>query len=138
MKIVPQAFYGDQNIRLLLRDGLSCILQKSVRKAGLQNKRYVSTHALTFVQKGSMQITTYEGQQFHVGANNMVLIPRGLYMITDLIPEGCPFEAMVFFFEEALIEDLAASFKPKSLLYERTSALQVLRPQKVFGAIQAP
>lgn len=110
MRVVPQSFYQNPNIDKFLVNGLSCVVLKQAHKPDLNNERYVAAHALTLVQKGTLRIKSYEGQECLVPENKMVFLPRGLYMISDIIPKNQPFQATVFFFNEEVIQEFLAAW----------------------------
>ncbi|NAS12790.1 helix-turn-helix domain-containing protein [Poritiphilus flavus] len=112
MKVVPQAFYQHPNIEKVLVDGLSAVILKKVSQADLQNERYLAAHALTYVRNGSLQVEAVDGQLLRVPKNHFVFIPKGLYMISDIIPQDEFFEAMVFFFDETLTDTFLERFDP--------------------------
>ncbi len=114
MKVVPQAFYENPNIRKILADGLSCVIQKRVDSPDLNNERYASAHALTVVLRGQLKIEPFERAAFMVSPGQMVFLPKGLYLISDLLPKGQSFEALVFFFEERLITDFLRQVEIRS------------------------
>lgn len=124
MKVVPQAFYQNPAIQKVLVDGLSAVIYKSVEKAGLNNERFVAAPALTFVLQGALQISTDSGIREVVETEHLVLIPKGIYMISDLIPEEGGFEAMVFFFDPNLIQDFLQDFSEIKIEH-REASLQI-------------
>ncbi|MCF8248001.1 MAG: AraC family transcriptional regulator [Saprospiraceae bacterium] len=104
LKILPQSFYEDPNIQTLLADGISCIVHKQVQEAVWHKEGFVSTHAITMVLKGLLRIENDEGLFTEIPAGKAVLLPKGLYTVSDIIPpRGGHFEAMVFFFEREVI-----------------------------------
>ncbi|WP_299434806.1 AraC family transcriptional regulator [uncultured Aquimarina sp.] len=105
MKVVPQAFYQHPKIEKILIDGLSCVILKSVQQADLQNERYLASHALTLVLNGALQVETKEGDLTIVHKNQIIFLPRGMYMISDIIPKNEAFEAVVFFFDEEITDE---------------------------------
>ncbi len=100
MKVVPQAFYQHPQIEKILVDGLSCVILKSVAQTDLQNQRYLSAHAFTLVTNGSLRIESFEGDLQVVYKNQLIFLPKGLYMVSDIIPKNETFDAIVFFFDE--------------------------------------
>lgn len=102
MKVVPQVFYKSQAIEKIMVDGLCCIIRKSTANADLQNQRYLSAHAITLVLNGGLIIEEFDGTIRRIGKDQLVFLPKGLYMITDIIPDTKPFEAIVFFFDEEI------------------------------------
>ncbi|AXT56866.1 AraC family transcriptional regulator [Aquimarina sp. AD1] len=111
MKVVPQVFYQHPRIEKVLIDGLSCVILKNVKQADLQNERYLASHALTLVLNGGLQVETPEGDLTIVQKNQIILLPRGLYMISDIIPKDNSFEAIVFFFDEEITDEFLNNFE---------------------------
>lgn len=114
LKILPQLFYQTPAIRKILVDGLSCIVHKKLQEQVLHREGYVSTHAITLVLKGVLKIESDNKILATVQENQMVFLPKGLYTVSDLVPQDGNFEAVVFFFEETLIVDFLASLKLKT------------------------
>lgn len=112
MKIVPQFFFQEDRIRKIMVDGLSGVVVKRVEEADHNNDRYLASHALTLVLKGSLQVEQVDGDLTIVPAGRMIFLPRGLYMISDIIPKGGSFEAAVFFFEQSLVDQFVSSLVP--------------------------
>ena len=104
MKVVPQAFYQTHHVRKIMTDGLCSIIHKLTDRADLDNQRLLSAHALTVVLNGGLMVHTDEGIPMQVQKGQMVLLPKGLYAITDLIPDHESFEAIVLFFDDDLID----------------------------------
>ncbi len=111
MKVVPQVFYKHPKIEKVLVDGLSCVILKSVQQADLQNERYLAAHALTLVLNGALQVEDPDGDITMVNKNQMILLPKGLYMISDIIPKNDSFEAIVFFFDEEITDEFLINFE---------------------------
>jgi AraC-like DNA-binding protein len=105
MRVLPQLFYQTPEVDKILVDGLSCILHEAVwHKEG-----YVSTHAITLVLKGLLQVETDTGAKTQVKANQMIFLPKGLYQISDIIPDHDTFEAVVFFFDDEVISNFVSA-----------------------------
>jgi AraC-like DNA-binding protein len=97
-------------------DGLSCIVHKELNEAVWHKEGYVSTHAITLVLKGLLQVDGDNGERVQVRSNQMVFLPKGLYNISDIIPEkNTTFEAVVFFMDEEVINDYVTknNIKPR-------------------------
>ncbi|GAA4273052.1 AraC family transcriptional regulator [Aquimarina gracilis] len=111
MKVVPQVFYKHPNIEKVLVDGLSCVILKRVQQTDLQNERYLAAHALTLVLNGALQVENPEGDITFVNKNQMILLPKGLYMISDIIPKNEFFDAVVFFFDDEITDEFLTNFE---------------------------
>lgn len=108
MKVVPQAFLNSNGPRKLFVEGGQCILKKTVAHSDPHNQRYLSVPALTFVLRGTLSVELPEVGRWRVQPGQFVLLPRGIYFITDLIPEPEPFEAFVFFVGEELLQTISS------------------------------
>src|SRR5688572_3796718 len=105
MRILPQLFYQTPEVDKILVDGLSCIVHKVLHEQVLHKEGYVSAHAITLVLHGLLQVENDNGEKVQVKPNQMIFLPKGLYNISDIIPDNKVFEAVVFFFDEALINE---------------------------------
>lgn len=103
MITVPQAFFQSENIEVLFRSGNNAYLKKSAAANNPDNDRYVAAHALTVVEEGDLLLRIPDGPTVKVAAGSMVLIPKGIYMISDIIPASGAFEAKVCFFTPELV-----------------------------------
>src|SRR5690606_5577351 len=135
LKILPQLFYqSPDTARVLLADGLSCIVHKKLDGPVWHKEGYVSTHAITLVLNGKLKVENENGAFTQVNSNEMIFLPKGLYMISDTIPDGDFFEAIIFFFDEELIANFVNSFhlsgtKDKCIPH---LLLEYTRPVQVF------
>jgi AraC family transcriptional regulator, exoenzyme S synthesis regulatory protein ExsA len=59
VKVLPQAMYENNSILKILRDGQSCVLYKEIAEATFHKEGYLSTHAITLVLRGRLQIEKY-------------------------------------------------------------------------------
>ena len=98
MRILPQLFYQTPEIDKILVDGLSCIIHKVMHEPVWHKEGYVSTHALTVVLKGMLQVENDDGVKAQVKPDQMIFLTKGLYNISDIIPDDDTFEAVMFFF----------------------------------------
>lgn len=112
MKIVPQAFYNSSQVTPLLSSESSGLFRKVTTSGSEDNARYLSSHAFTFVVKGGLHIESENGNGINVGRNEMAFLPKGTYMISDLIPEDSMFEAYVLFVAHAELQAFSASLTP--------------------------
>lgn len=112
MKVVPQLLYQHEKVKKIMVDGLSSIVYKNIDTIDTETDHYVATHVISIVLKGKLKIQTfYEGEQFMASQNQVVFIPKGRYMISDIIPKNGEFEAVFFFIEDSLINEFLNSKK---------------------------
>jgi AraC family transcriptional regulator, exoenzyme S synthesis regulatory protein ExsA len=109
VKILPQLFYQTPSVDKILVDGLSCIIHKVITTPVLNKEGYVSAHAITLVLKGHLKVEANSGASALLKENQMIFLPKGLYTISDILPDKGHFEAVVFFFDEDLIRDFVTT-----------------------------
>src|SRR5215510_1447576 len=134
LKILPQQFYQLPEIKKIMVDGLSCIIHKEFSNPAPQKEGYVSTHAITLVRKGTLKVENDSGSLTYVNKDQMIFLPKGLYMISDIIPDKGSFEAVVFFFEEDVINNFINSINLKSKKDKCVPhlALEYTEPIRIF------
>lgn len=114
MKILPQLFYQTPEVKKILVDGLSCVIFKEIKGPVYHKEGYVSTHAMVVVRKGQLRAENDKGFLTNVDEGQMIFLPKGLYYISDILPEKDVFEAIVFFFDEELIRSFVNSIELKA------------------------
>ena len=142
MKVVPQAFYENSVVQKILVDGLNCVIYKKVNTESTENGRYLSTHAITVVLNGCLRIENEEGLRL-VRSGQMIFLPRGLYMISDIIPDDSAFEALVFFFDQSISDQFlgqvqrpaTAKTRPSDFIFPFTTELHLF-VQNLFELYQ--
>ncbi|MEO1449647.1 MAG: AraC family transcriptional regulator [Bacteroidota bacterium] len=81
------------------------ILEKSLSQPMLERPSYVSMHALSIVLAGAQRITTTDGPSLQVSSGHIGMLRKGLYNVTDLVPEQGDYHSVHFFFEEEVLGD---------------------------------
>lgn len=135
MRVLPQLFYQSSEVSKIFVDGLCCIVHKELNEAVWHKEGYVSTHAITLVLKGVLQVDGDNGERVKVKANQMVFLPKGLYNISDIIPEdNTTFEAVVFFMDEDLVNDYVTknNIKPRKDLCASPKIMNYSREVKQY------
>lgn len=105
MLLIPQRLFPLPFVESLLYDGESCILTKKLDQPALNRQSYISTLVLSYVQRGVQQIKNYDGEVINVSSGQLIVLPKGIYTISDLIPEDNAFETVLFFIHDQLIDD---------------------------------
>lgn len=124
MKVVPQLLYQHKSVRKIMVSGLSCIVHKTMDTIDVNTDHYVSSHVLSVVLKGELKIETYyEEERFKATQNQLVFIPKGRYMISDILPKNGEFEAVFYFFEEEIINEFLSEIKTDTSLKIKPSLL---------------
>jgi AraC family transcriptional regulator, exoenzyme S synthesis regulatory protein ExsA len=135
MRVLPQLFYQSPEISKIFVDGLSCIVHKELKEAVWHKEGYVSAHAITLVLKGLLQVEGDNGERVQVRTNQMVFLPKGLYNISDIIPDNdTAFEAVVFFLDEDVINEYVTknNIKPKKHVCASAKIMNYSKEVRLF------
>lgn len=135
MIVIPQRLFGDPAAKVILRDGNVCILKKSLSQPIREREGYISNHVVSLVLSGVQQIRTFDDENIRIGAGEVLFIPRGLYYITDLLPQDGNFESLLFYFDDRLIQEFLSVSKVDA--FNKTTAATHLKfsasaPLKLF------
>ena len=114
MKTVPRIFFDHPAIETLFMDGNAAVFFKKVQAPSERNERFVSAHAITLVLSGQLKVDDSDGNFVLVEAGGMVFLPKGIYFVSDFLPEDGSFEALVFFFPDQMLEEWAVEDAPSS------------------------
>lgn len=120
MILLPQRLFESPEVRIIMRDGNVCVLQKSLSAAVVQREGYISNHAVSIVRAGEQHIRTYDDTLIKVKAGEVLFIPRGVYQVSDLLPQSGNFESLLFYFDNTLIEQFLAKAKISSVDRQKT------------------
>jgi len=103
LEILPSSLYDLSNIEVILKNKSSSVMFKSLSE-NLENKKmYLSSVAILLVMKGEQIIQNYEKTDLVVKENEMVILPKDLYVVSDFVTNQDNFEAFIFFIDAALI-----------------------------------
>lgn len=111
MILIPQRLFEAPQVTTILRDGNVCILSKALTDPVIQREGYISNHVISVLLAGEQQIRTYEDQLIRVQQNEVLFIPRGMYHITDLLPTKGAFKSLLFYFDDAIIQEFLSTTK---------------------------
>ena len=109
MILVPQRLFGNKEVTTILRDGNVCILKKELSQSFINREGYISNHVVVMLLEGEQRIKTYEDEIIKIKAGEVLFIPRGMYHITDLKPKGGKFRSLLFYFDDALIQEFLST-----------------------------
>lgn len=111
MILIPQRLFGQSGVNIILRDGNVCILEKQLSTPIIKREGYISNHVISILLEGQQQITTYDEEVIQMNPGEVLFIPRGVYHITDLIPQNGQFRSLLFYFDDAIIQQFLATSK---------------------------
>ncbi|MEM9819999.1 MAG: AraC family transcriptional regulator [Bacteroidota bacterium] len=147
MILIPQILFDNPQVNVIFRDGNVCILQKELVAPVIKKEGYISNHVVSILMEGEQRIRTYEGELIKVEAGEVLFIPRGMYQITDLLPQGGHYRSLLFYFDDAVIQQFLSNSKVRevsrddvptflrfgpvpSIHYFAHSFLEIYQPQK--------
>lgn len=109
MILIPQRLFGNKEIKTILRNGNTCILEKKLSQSLFDREGYISNHVISILLSGQQHIKTYEENIITINAGEILFIPRGLYHITDLIPEKGNFHSLLFYFGDDIVQEFLST-----------------------------
>ena len=115
MILIPQRLFDDPRVTTLLREGNICILHKELDSPTLNREGYISNHVISVLLSGAQYIKTYEEKHIQVQAGQVLFIPRGMYFISDLLPQKGSFQSLLFYFDDDVIQDFLSQTKVKEI-----------------------
>ena len=115
MILIPQRLFGEKEVKTILRDGNVCILEKKLSKSLYQREGYISNHVISILLSGQQQIQTYEEKRITINAGEILFIPRGLYHVTDLLPEQGHFHSLLFYFGDDIIQEFLSTVQIREI-----------------------
>jgi AraC-like DNA-binding protein len=111
MILIPQRLFADKHVSVILRDGNTCILSKELEEPLRDREGYISNHVISMVRSGEQHIRTYEDQLIKIKAGQAVFIPRGMYYVSDLVPEKGTFKSILFYFDDLIIQEFLSGVR---------------------------
>lgn len=126
MILIPQKLFQDAHVEIIFRHGISGVVIKTLRQTLTERQAYLSSHVIAMVLEGEQHIRPHKGDLIKVSAGQTLMLPRGIYYISDLVADGGAFKSLLFYFEDTLLHEFlqnGAEFKkneavsPDSLIF---------------------
>jgi len=89
-------------------NGNSSILHKILNESLLKKEIYITSALIVYVIRGKQIISNSNGVNTVVNQNEMLFLPKDLYLVSDYVTENGVFEAILFFYDDDLIEKYIA------------------------------
>ena len=109
MILIPQRLFDNPKVTTILRDGNVCILRKELTEPVVNRQGYISNHVVSIQLSGEQHILTYDDKLIKVKPNEVLFIPRGMYYVSDLIPESGTFQNLLFYFDDSIIQEFLST-----------------------------
>ncbi|MEL7530065.1 MAG: AraC family transcriptional regulator [Bacteroidota bacterium] len=104
MLSIPFRLLDLPNVKVWQQDAHGFLLQKGVDKAVEERQSYLGLHAISLVLQGRQIIKDEAGGYLHIKAGELGIMSRGIYTISDLLPEEGDFESILFFFDQERLD----------------------------------
>lgn len=104
LQVIPAALRTLPNVRPILTDGRSSVLHKTLSENLVDIGKYVATTVVVYLVRGSQCIHGHGGSRVTLEEGSLVFLPRGVYVVSDYLPESGAFEALLFFIDDRVIE----------------------------------
>jgi AraC-like DNA-binding protein len=125
MILIPQRLFVDNEVKTIFRNGNTCILEKKLSQSLYEREGYISNHVISILLTGQQHIRTYEEKRITIKSGEVLFIPRGLYHITDLIPEKGHFHSLLFYFGDEIVQEFLSEVQVAEI--ERKQIPEFLR-----------
>ena len=133
LECLPGSLYENPKVEVILKGKNSSILFKSLSENLQDKKMYLSTTAVLLVVEGMQHIKNHDGMQLVVKKNEMVVLPKDLYVVSDFIANNNYFKAYIFFIDDLIITDYLSTVK-HSAFENSKNKLQKISANSQIGA----
>ena len=134
MIVIPQRLFTAPGVEVLARDGNNCILHKRLPREQRDREAYVANHVVSLVLSGRQMIRTYEERTVTARAGEALLLSRGVYYVTDLLPDDGPFESLLFYFDDDALHRFLSVTNETEVDPERTREYLHFTPSPALAA----
>ncbi|MDC0659365.1 AraC family transcriptional regulator [Leisingera sp. SS27] len=121
--VIPQGLHDFADAQVVMEHGQQAIFHKRILSSAFGVEFYNSCPCLGYIIKGEEVFITPTGEEITVGAGEMVLLPRDVFMVTNFSGSDGPLEALLFFFDDTVIRE-----------FERQSPGHSAHPTSRIGA----
>ncbi|MDH5573674.1 MAG: AraC family transcriptional regulator [Gammaproteobacteria bacterium] len=104
LDIVPCSLYPLDNVRTFLSNKNSSIIYKSLRQNIIDAEVYIKSVVIIYVTRGEQIIRKYDGAEIVVSEDELVMLPKDVYLASDLVTDHNLFESFLFFIDDSIIE----------------------------------
>jgi AraC-like DNA-binding protein len=103
--LIPESLHDMADARLIMSDGKASIFHKLIRQDMRYIEFFTNTPCLAFVISGCESFSSSEPEDFILSDGEMLFMGRNLHMISDFTNNEGPLEAVLFFFDDAVIAE---------------------------------
>ncbi|MEO1022890.1 MAG: AraC family transcriptional regulator [Bacteroidota bacterium] len=107
-QVVPRSFElkRDQYPELW-SNGRSYILRKQQHQPVTEGTYFIAQPVINLVLNGEKVVYTNEGERLHAPAGHLILIPKDVYVLQDIVPENEAYDSLLFFYHKDVLLSIA-------------------------------
>lgn len=110
MVVIPDRLFKDDFIQLIYRSNDLVIMEKELSMPIHERQSYVSMYGFSIVMQGTQRIEEDAGEIITVKPGEIGVIRKGLYTVTDILPQGGNFRSYHIFLSEHALREILATF----------------------------
>jgi AraC-like DNA-binding protein len=118
--VIPKGLHAYEKVEQLFKyNNNATILYKSFNYDSNNLEFYTQTYCIVFNCSGIETITSYDFKEVIIRENELLFLPKDMYLISDFIKTDKSLEAFLFFFEDDVIEKFLSIKKLKKNIVHR-------------------
>ena len=121
--VIPKGLHAYEKVEQLFKyNNNATILYKSFNYDSNNLEFYTQTYCIVFNCSGIETITSYDFKEVIIRENELLFLPKDMYLISDFIKTDKSLEAFLFFFDDDIIEKFLSIKKlKKNIVYKKVS-----------------
>lgn len=110
--IIPNGLNKYKGVNQIFKyENNSTILYKSLDFDLIDLEFYTQTHCIVFTCNGIETITSYDFNSVEIKENELLFLPKDMYLISDFIKKNQSLEAYMFFFNDDIVNKFLSNKK---------------------------
>lgn len=102
--IIPESLYQMKGVQKILSNHQNAILYKNFQEDLVNTEFYTNRHCIVFSCSGIETITSFDFEDIKIYENEMLFLPKDMYLISDFKKAEISLSAYMFFFDDDVIE----------------------------------
>jgi hypothetical protein len=118
--VIPKGLHAYEKVEQLFKyDDNATILYKSFDHDLNNVEFYTQTHCIVYSCSGVETITSYDFKKVFIRENELLFLPKDMYLVSDFKKIGRSLEAFLFFLNDEIIEKFLSIKKLKRNLVDK-------------------
>ncbi|MEM9983207.1 MAG: AraC family transcriptional regulator, partial [Bacteroidota bacterium] len=109
MLLIPDRLLKEDFVQVIHNSQQLVILKKKVTRTIQNRQSYVEKHVASIVLEGEQIIKTSEGNSIRIKQGEIGFAHKGIYTVTDVLPQKGCFQSVHFFFNDAMLNNLSSN-----------------------------